>query len=443
MRRSPLRPAWVVALAVVVAGCFGSGGAPDTGTAAVTVFGPYRDAEADRFVESLQPFTERTGIEVRYTGTADFVTDLLARAGEGNDPPDVAMVPQPGLVRQLAADGLVVELSPETQIALERNYSAEAAGLGTVDGVAVGVPFRVDVKSIVWYRPSVFAERGWQVPRSLTELTELTDRIAAEPDIDPWCLTLQAGSATGWPATDWVEDLVLRLQGPDEYARWAQGALAFDSPPIRRAFETFDELVLTQGHLFGGRNFALDNATSSVFEGLLGQEPGCAMAKQADFAVGWLPDGTTVGPDGDVDWFLLPARSADEAPPLVVGGDLAVQFRRDEQVDALLAFLAGDEAGDSWARSGGLISPRSSFDPANYPDDTARAFAELVVSADTLAFDASDQMPSDVGTTAFWSGITQWVAGQITFDQLAAALDDRFEQVLAGAVQLPSGPDGS
>lgn len=443
MRWRPIAPVLVTAGVLSVAGCVGSGDAGDGSAEPVTVFGPYRGAEADHFAELLAEFTERTGIPARYTGTADFVTDLLARTGEGNQPPDVAMVPQPGLVRQLAEDELVVELSPDAQIALERNYTSEAAELGKVDGVAVGVPFRVNVKSIVWYRPSVFAERGWDVPRSLTELIDLSDRIAAEPDIDPWCLTLQAGSATGWPATDWVEDLVLRFQGPDEYARWAGGELAFDSPPIRRAFETFDDVVLSQGHLFGGRSFAIDNTTDSLFEGLLGPEPGCAMAKQAGFAAGWLPDGTTIGPDGDVDWFLLPARSADEPPPVVVGGDLAVQFRRDEQVDALIEFLAGDEAGDTWARRGGLISPRSTFDPANYPDDTARALADLVVSADTLVFDASDLMPSDVGTTAYWSGITQWVAGQITFAQLATALDARFEESLAGAVELPAGPDGA
>jgi alpha-glucoside transport system substrate-binding protein len=442
MRRRAIVTVLVAAGAMTVTGCVGSGDVEDSTAEPVTVFGPYRGTEADRFAELLATFTDRTGIEVRYTGTADFVTDLLARTGEGNDPPDVAMVPQPGLVRQLAEDGLIVELPSDARSALERNYSDEAAELGEVDDVAVGVPFRVNVKSIVWYRPSVFEERGWQVPRSLDELVELTDRVAAEPDIVPWCLTLQAGSATGWPATDWVEDLVVRFQGPDEYAQWARGELPFESPPIRRAFETFDELVLSQGHLFGGRSYALDNTTDSLFEGLLGSEPGCAMAKQAGFAVEWLPDGTTIGPDGDVDWFLLPARSVDEEPPVVVGGDLAVQFRRDERVDALITFLAGDEAGASWARRGGLISPRSNFDPEDYPDDTARAFADLVVSADRLVFDASDLMPSDVGTTAYWSGISQWVAGQITFDQLAAALDARFEESLAGAVELPSDPDG-
>lgn len=427
--------------AVTLAGCVGSGAAVSDDDDALTIFGPYRDGEADRFVESLAPFVERTGIDVRYTGTADFVRDLVARSGEDNEPPDVAIVPQPGLVRQLAESGDVVELAPGAQIALERNYPVGAADLGKVDGVAVGVPFRVNVKSLVWYRPDVFAEHGWQVPRSLDELAELADRIVDEPDIVPWCLALQAGSATGWPATDWVEDLVVRLQGADDYGRWARGDLGFASPEIRDAFETFDDVVLAPGRQLGGRAGAIDRPTNQVFDGLLGAEPGCAMAKQADFARAWLPDGTVVGPDGDVDWFVLPGRDVETAPPLVVGGDLVVQFRHDERVDALLEFLAGEEAGESWARSGGLISPRATFDPAHYPDDASREIAELVVSAETLVFDASDQMPPEVGTTAYWTGITQWIAGQLTLDQLVEALDRRFEAARSTAVQLPSGTD--
>lgn len=439
MTRRSIGSLLAAASAVLVAGCVGSG-TTRTDADVVNVFGPYRGEEADRFVESLEPFVERTGVRVRYTGTNDFVRDIRARSGEGGGPPDVAIVPQPGLVHQLAEDGLLVELSEEAREGLAANYSSEAAALGEVDGVAFGVPFRVNVKSVVWYRPDVLRELGLQIPQTLDELIELTARIAAVPDIEPWCLTLESGTATGWPATDWIEDLVVRQQGADVYTRWAQGDIAFASPPIEQAFDTFDELVLTRGRLFGGRIEALERSTDRIFDALLEEpNPGCAMAKQADFAVSWLPDDTVIGPEGLIDWFVLPGRTADASAPLVVGGDLAIQFRSNSRVDQLMAFLASDQAGESWARRGGLISPRTTFDPSHYPDETARAFAELVVTAETLVFDASDLMPPDVGTTTYWSTMSAWIAGQISYDQLSASLDQRFTEVRSGSVVLPSG----
>ena len=162
---------------------------------------------------------------------------------------------------------------------------------------------------------------------------------------------------------------------------------------------------------------------------LLAEPPGCAMVKQADFASGWLPADTTIGPDGDVAWFVLPDVVASDAPPpLVVGGDFAVQFRRDPIVDSFMAFLAGPQAGESWARRGGFLSPKSTFDPTRYPNDSERAFATLLDDAPVLAFDASDQMPASIGSGLLWPSITRWVAGVLTYEQFAQLIDEEFAE---------------
>jgi alpha-glucoside transport system substrate-binding protein len=400
----------------------------------ITVFGPYRDVDADRFAASLEGFERTNDVDVRFTGTADFVAELQARTGPGGDPPDVAIVPQLGLVRDLALDEAIVPLSTATRSELAAHHTVADRELGVVDGVVYAVPFRVNVKSLVWFRPSVFEERGWAVPETFDELQALVDQIEQGGELAPWCLTLQAGSATGWPATDWVEDLLLRLSGSDVYERWTNGQLAFASPPVQAAFDTFDELVLEPGRLTGGVRYALDNPTVEIFERMLGSSPRCAMAKQADFAANWLPEGTTIGADGDVDWFVLPG-VRDGPAPLVIGGDLAVQLDDAPEVDALLTYLAGPDGASVWARLGGLITPVTSFDLDDYPDDASRALGELYTSAEAVEFDASDGMPSAVGSQAFWSLISQWVADVVSFDTLAIELDEAY----AGELGLDPG----
>jgi len=416
----------------MTAGCIGGTDAGADTTREITVFGPYRGAEADHFAASAEAFTDRTGITIRYTGSADFVVDLNRRSIELNDPPDVAMVPQTGVLRALVDNQRIVALPDAALDQLDANYSPEARALGEVDGTAFAVPFRVNIKSLVFYRPEVFDENGWEIPRSLDELEATAASMQADGDMAPWCLALEAGTATGWPATDWAEDLVLRLAGADEYERWAVGELPFTSPEIADAFDRMRTLVLANGRLNGSAAGSVEIPTARVVEPLFGDEPGCAMAKQADFAIGWMPSDTSVGPDGDVDFFVLPADTVDTEPPLVVGSDLAVQFRRSPDVDAFVAYLAEAQVGAPWANQGGFLSPKLTFDTAAYRDDAERQLAGLLTSASTLAFDASDQMPAEIGSRLLWDEITLWVAAATPYDDFAARIDEAFEAHATG-----------
>lgn len=414
---------------LAVTACIGDPTPSSDGSQVVSVFGPYRGVEADRFVASLEGFTDSTGITVRYTGSGSFVSDLITRTGDANDPPDVALVPQPGLVRALVDDERLEPLSDTTIAALSENYGSESRQLGEIEGVPYGVPFRANVKSLVWYRPGVFAEHGWRVPDSLDELEQLAATIASDTEIAPWCFTMAAGSATGWTATDWTEDLVLRRAGPEIYHDWSVGDVAFADPSIRQTFEEFRSLVLAPGRLDGGVLHSVETPTRAVVGPLFGAEPGCAMAKQADFALSWMPGGTSVGHDGDVDWFVLPGVDIGQQPPLVIGGDIAIQFGNSSAVEQFLTFLAGPTAGDKWAREGGFLSPKSSFDPSHYPDDATRELASLIHDANVLAFDASDQMPVSIGSGRLWPDITSWVTGSTSYDDFAVGIDAAFTEL--------------
>jgi alpha-glucoside transport system substrate-binding protein len=372
-------------------------------------------------VDSLEEYAASAGIEVRYTGSTDFVTDLNRRV-DSADAPDVALVPQPGLVEQLVDDGSIFPLDDATSRQLVENYDTHVREIAEFDGIDYAVPFRRTVKSVVWFRRDVFEAEGWALPTTLDELEALSATIAdAEGEMAPWCFSISAGDATGWAATDWVEDLVVRRHGVDVYDEWTAGTVEFADPAIEAAFVEFRDLVLRPGRVAGGIVDVVSKRVDRAWEPLLKSEPGCAMYRQADFAIGWMPNDTEVGPDESLDWFVLPDADSGAAP-LVIGGDEIVQFDDRPEVNELMAFLASADAGTPWARSGGFLSAKSSIAADVYPDFES-GFVEALATSPVQVFDASDQMHPDIGSGLLWTEITKWVGGAITYAEFAETID--------------------
>ena len=406
-----------VAVAALIASC--SGSSSDGDTDAVTVFGPWVEADADAMADVLDGFD---GAEVRYTGSGDFVTDLGLRVSSGMNRPDVALVPQPALIDELIASGDLVPFSDEVATAVTNGF-APGSWSRAEDGSVYVLPYRSNVKSLVWYRPEVFAANGWVVPASMDDVEALADEIQSSTDVAPWCFSISAGGETGWPATDWIEDLVLRQSGPEVYDQWVDREIDFSDPRIERAFETFDQLVLAQGRVLGGRSDVLGVEVARAGDGLFTTEPGCAMFKQASFATSWFPDGTSIGPGGDVDFFILPDAEPDAPPPLLVAGTGAVQLSARPEVDEVMAYLASPDGAEAWARRGGYVSARTDVNPDRYYRGVDARFSALLQNAPVTRFDASDQFDSTL-REAVLDGITTWIVGRVTLDELLASLDE-------------------
>jgi alpha-glucoside transport system substrate-binding protein len=409
--------AGLIVSASVLASCAGSVPEPDSGP--ITVFGPWVDGDADAIADVLDGFG---GADVRYTGSGDFTADLADRIASGVDRPDVAFVPQPALIDELITSGDLVPFSDEVVTSITEGF-APGSWSRAEDGSVYALPYRSNVKSLVWYRTDVFTANGWEPPSTLHELEALVTEIESDTDIAPWCFSISAGSETGWPATDWIEDLVLRQSGPDVYDEWVTGEISFTDRRIQRAFETFHRLVLSQGRALGGRQDVLQVEVARAGDGLFTTEPGCAMYKQASFATSWFPDGTSIGPDGDVDFVVLPGDSVDDMPPLLVAGTSAVQLAGGAEVDDLVDYLASPDGGRAWARRGSYVSARTNVEPDRYYRGIEARFSELLQTAQVTRFDASDQFDSSL-RRAVLGGITSWIAGRVTLDELLASLDD-------------------
>lgn len=380
----------------------------------VTVFGPWIGASADTFRAAVAPFEERTGIEVRYTGSGSFDTDIVDRAADGHVP-DVAIFPQPGLIDEMADAGFVLPIPEDlAEIALSTYLPAIAEQLGD----AVALPYRLNVKSLVWYPPSVFAAEGYEVPLSMDQLDELITTMIIDGHT-PWCMGVEAFTGSGWPATDWVEDIVLRQSGTEVYDAWAEGVVPFTDDAVVQAVAMYGDLTLQPGQTFGGRRGILNTLTTRAQDPMFEDPPRCLMHRQASFQIGSLPEGTTVGPNEDTDVFIFPGTDPAHDPPLLAGGDLAAGMTDRDATWRLMEYLATPEAGEAWAKQGGYISPHAAFGQDQYANPFDARMASLLADADVIRFDGSDLMPPAVGFDTFREAMLMYISN----GRLASAME--------------------
>lgn len=393
-----------VALALVITACFSS-----AEPSQLTVYGPYVGPEADIFGEVLDSFSERSGVTTSYTGSGSFQTDFQDRVSSG-DLADVTVLPQLALLGPLLEAGYVTPLGEETGAELIDTVGDFWAAVVAPDGMALAVPYRFVVKSLIWYRADVFTNRGYRVPETLAELKALTRRMI-EDGHTPWCSGMDAAGATGWWGTDWVEDLMVRRAGADAYWSWAMLQTPFTDGAVVSAMREFQEIVDADGAFVGGRRSVLSVRVEEAMDPMFDVGgPGCLMHKQASFQPLWLPAGVEFG-DGALDVFPLPGVEPGD-PPMMISGEVAVATSESPDAVALLEFLFTEEAFQPWLEIGGSLVARASFSAAQAGNELDRRLTELVSQADSIVIDASDLMPQSIGSGSFFAGMIDLVAGR-------------------------------
>lgn len=397
----------IASLTCAIAACDGQStdSAGDGGAGTVTVLGVIVGEQQAKLEEALAPFEAETGIDVVYEGTDAFATLLPVRVDSGNAP-DVAMFPQPGLMRAFADEGRLIPINEFMDI--QDVYGQDWLELATVDDELYGVWYRASVKSLVWYNPAAFDAAGYTVPTSWDELIALTDQIV-EDGSTPWCLGLESGDATGWVGTDWVEDIMLRTAGPDVYDQWITHEIPFTDGRVQAAFEQFGEIVLNDDYVVGGPTGVLSTPFGDSPTPLFADTPGCYLHRQANFIATFFPETVEMGVNAGV--FPLPGIDPAYGTPVLVAGDVFAMFNDTSAARALMEYLATPTPHEIWAGLGGFISPHQQVALDAYPDDITRQQAEILLNADVIRFDGSDMMPGAVGTGSFWTGITSYVGG--------------------------------
>ncbi|MGW2561649.1 ABC transporter substrate-binding protein [Streptomyces sp. NPDC001514] len=360
--------------------------------------------EQENFTKVLKEFEKRTGATVTFVPAQDPIVNFLGTKIAGGSPPDVAMLPQVGAIKETVAKKWAKPLGPEAKAELTKNYGKGWQDLGSVDGTPYGVYFKAANKSLIWYNNAVFENAGATEPKTWKEFLTTAETISAS-GVTP----VSVGGADGWTLTDWFENVYLSQAGPEKYDQLAKHEIKWTDPSVKQALTTLAELFGKPALIAGGANGALQTefpkSVTQTFTG--GDQPKGAMVFEGDFVtVNIAQTGAKIGTDAKV--FPFPAVGAE--PPVVTGGDAAVALKDSKGAQALLTFLASPDAAKIWAGSGGFISPNKSLDVAAYPNDVQRDIAKALIAAgDDFRFDMSDQMPQSFGGTP---GKGEWKALQ-------------------------------
>jgi alpha-glucoside transport system substrate-binding protein len=433
-RRAITRIAALAAALALLTGCLakpeaaGQGGT-EPGDRKVEIFGAFGGGEAEAFEESLKEFEASSGIDITYIASSDFTTLIRSRVA-GQNTPDIAIFPQPGLLQDLARRGEFADLGQVLD--LDRLKSTLFPGLldsTTVDGKVYGAPMRLALKSLVWHPAPEFQEAGYTVPKTHSELVALTEKIAADGRT-PWCLGIESGPATGWVATDWIEEYVLRIGGPDIYDQWVSHQIPFTHPVVKRAGEEFEKLALTDGNVLGGRQTIVSTPFGTSPNTMFDEEPGCFLHRQGNFITSFFPDEIQADLAANVDFFLLPpVEGGYDGQPMLNGGDLAALFNgRDQDAIKVMEFITGDQFGKPWAEAGGWLSPHETFDVGLYSDQITQKMARTAAGVSLFRFDGSDAMPGSVGNGTFWRGMVDWISGQDDLDTVLRDIEESWPE---------------
>lgn len=392
--------------------------------AVVTMSGPFVDVDAVKFNDSVAAFEAATGIDIRYEGTQEFETTISIRVDAG-DPPDIADFPQPGLLANFVRAGEVVDVSTFLDADwLATNYNQSWLDMAMMEGpdgpMMAGVWHRFNGKSIVWYPKAAFDAAGYEVPTTWDEMMELTQLIADDGD-PAWCIGIQSGTATGWPATDWMEDIMLRTTSLENYDAWTRGELPFTSPEVQNAAEIMSEIWLNPDYVYGGRAEIVSADFGASAGNMFTDPPRCWLHRQGNFITSFFPAG--LEPGVDYDFFYLPPIDDAYGRPFLVAGDLMAMFNDRPEVQAVMQFFTYGEAVRTWLAAGGALSPHNDASLDWYGDDVERGLAEIAAAATSLRFDGSDLMPGEVGAGSFWKGMTDYVAGTVDLETALAEID--------------------
>jgi alpha-glucoside transport system substrate-binding protein len=382
----------------------------------LTVFGPWR-AEDQALFESVAAYFEAaTGADLQYSSSENYEQQIVIDTQAGS-PPNIAILPQPGLIQDLASKGLLTPLGDEVRKFVEENYAAGDSWtkFGTYKGkdgkeAFYAFPYKADLKSLVWYVPENFEDAGYEIPKTMEDLKKLTQQIVDDGGT-PWCIGLGSGGATGWPATDWVEDLMLRTAPPETYDKWVTNEIPFTDPAVVNAIEEFGWFAKNPKFVAGGPQAVATTDFRDSPAGLFSAPPKCYMHKQAQFISSFFPKGTKLGVDADFFYFP-PYAGKDLGKPVLGAGTLAMITKDSPAAHAFIDFLETPIAHEIWMAQSGFLTQFKKVSQDVFPNVILKLQNKILLEATSYRFDGSDLMPGKIGAGAFWTAMVNFVGGE-------------------------------
>ncbi len=430
-RSSLMGVAVAAALSLVVAGCGGDSGSNtgdgdgDAESKTVQIWSSIDQAVQDGLQKQLEAKADAAGITIDWQKVDD-INSLIMTKIQSGETPDIALIPQPGVVKDMVAQGAAKPLDDALDMdALAGNMVPGTLEAGSIDGQLYGLLVSMNVKSLVFYNKPAFEKAGYTAPTSFAELEALTEQIKSDGGT-PWCMGIESEGATGWPATDWFEDLVMRYGGVDEYNAWVAHDTPFDSDVVRQSAAEFEKLMFTEGNVAGGREAIAATSFGDAGKPLFDKGgPGCWLLKQGSFIVSpdFMPADAVADVDANFGLFGLPPIEAGGENPVLGGGDMATLLTDSQAAKDVLKMMSETDIGIDAAPTSSYLSPHTDFDVSLYPNELTRSIAEVANTSSAFLFDGSDQMPGAVGTGTFWTEMTSWISDAQDLDATLANID--------------------
>jgi alpha-glucoside transport system substrate-binding protein len=426
--------AMVGTLALVAAACGGGGGGgtttpsggaktsgPDLSGQTVEVAAVWTGPEQKSFEQVLNAFQDKTGATAKFTSTGDDIATVLGTRLQGGKPPDVAILPQPGLLKQYADEGRLQQLDNVVGPVMDQNFAPVWQDFATVDGKLFGAYWKASNKSTFWFNKHVFDDAGVQPPTNYPGLLQ-TAQTVSDSGVTPFAMC----GASGWTLTDWFENIYLRSAGPDKYDQLTTHDVKWTDPSVIEGLKLFQQVISKQDFIVGGTTGALQTDFPTCVDQVYSDPPKGGMVYEADFVAAEITGATSAKLGTDADFFNFP--SVNGSPTAVVsGGDVAVLFKDSEAGKELIKFLVTPEAGEIWAKLGGYTSPNKNIPLSAYPDDITRRSAQALVQAgNNVRFDMSDQEPAEFGATegqGEWKIFQDFLQNPSDVDGTAKALE--------------------
>jgi alpha-glucoside transport system substrate-binding protein len=414
----------IVALAIIgiaLTGCSSASPAGDTvGTAdgVVTVEGPLIGTDAARLEKSWASWEKANHIQIKYTGSTSFQQDIGGEAQQGNAP-DLGIFVQPGLLNDLASRGYVRKLPADVQSEVNATFPADWVKYTTTGGNDYAAPLLANLNGWIFYSPAEFDKLNIKVPTTWSELLTVSEYIRADTSTPPWCEGFSAGAASGTAGTTWIEDMVLRDDGPAVYDQWVSHKIPFSDPRIQQAFTNVGQVLQNRSWVNGTFGTAASINTTTTAQVAKAMESGqCLLTHQSSSFLNDLSTTSNgvevVSPQGEMWAFILPPVKPGPTP-FTQSGDFVAAFSNDADTVKVQKYLASAAWGKKRMALGGAISPAKSIIASDTPDELLRSSVTLMQSSSAaVKFDAGDLMPSVVGEGTFLSGMVNWIKGAST-----------------------------
>ena len=430
-RQGMVRTVGLLMLATLAASCSSSGNQAATSSVSpsdsqdvarhVRVLGLWSGPEYDSFVTVKSAWEKSTGDTVDWQGTQD-LTAALEADDQAGTPPDIAVVPNLAVMRQLAKDGKLVPLDSVPDMNhVKTDYAPAWTDLGSVNGKWYGVFYKASNKATVWYSPAAFAAGGYTVPQTWDDMTRLADTMVADGRT-PFSVVSASGPASGWPLTDWISEIVLNNCGPDVYDKWISAEIPWTDSCIKQSFELFDKMVQTKGYVLGGTTGILTTADGDGGTPLYTTPPGAYMYYLSSIAQGFIASKyPNLNAGHDYSFFPFPTINPRYSGAITVGADVVVMVRDTPAARSFMSYLAGAPAQEAWIKLGGFTSVNRSVASDSYLDPVGQAVAAKITDARIVRFGAGDMMPASL-QQAWWAGMLELVKDPSKLDSILSSL---------------------